>query len=1234
QIAEVSRIVHFLRKNAVGKTIAAVKAQEDTIVYGKVGTSAEAFQKALTGKKIIDAKQQGKYFWLEMDSPPHPLMHFGMSGWMKFSNDDSASYRPTKPEESEWPPRFWKFILQLKEAPDTEVAFVDARRLGRIRLVDAKAEDMRKTTPLKENGPDPVLDPEILTVEWLTKKLRNQANISGIGNWVGDEIMYHAKLHPEQYSNTFSDEQIKRLHDSMMFVCNTACDLLAESDKFPEDWLMKHRWGKGKKNQNTLPNGAKITFLKVGGRTSAVVPSVQKKTGAVAGDVSEDTNGIEENEDEEIKPKKGSKRKGKAVKDEHEDEAAEKPTAANTKRGYKKLDNKTVKAEDEEEKPVVKKQKTVVNGTVQKGKEVEKAAAAQGEEVVGRRRSGPAAMPQQLGSKENTLFRSVVKHYEAKQYKRGLKAADQVLRKFPNHGDTQAMKALILNSQGHTEEAFDLARLALKNDMKSHVCWHVYGLLWRSQKNYAEAIKAYKFALKIEPDSQNILRDLALLQVQMRDYQGYIQSRNQMLTSRAQLRQNWTALAVAYHLSGNYKSAEHILKTYEDTLKQAPPKTDIEHSEAVLYKNIIIAESGDVERALEHLRKNMRHNLDRTTTLELRAKYLLELGRNEDAVKAYKVLLDRNSEYREYFDGLEKALGLDRSDEASHEKLAAVYKSYADKNKRADAARRIPLDFLKGEAFKVAADEYLRRMLNKGVPSTFPNIKALYADPSKQSIIEELVLGYESDKGANGSASGPTNGEKSDRFEESVLYFLAQHYNYHLSRDLKKSMEYIDRLLELNPKSVDYNQTKARIYKHLGNTKKASEIINHARELDLKDRYINTKCAKYQLRNHENDKALETMSKFTRNDPAGGPLGDLHDMQCMWFLTEDGEAYLRRGNLALALKRFNSINDIFDIWYDDQFDFHSFSLRKGQIRAYVDMVRWEDHLRGHPFYTRAAISAVKIYLALADNPDLADTDKANGVVDKKAQKKARKDAEKAEAERKAAAAKKPNAKNEDGDVKKEDPDPKGIKLLQTKEPLEASLKFLTSLLDFSPKNLEAQHLGFEVNLRRKKYLLALKSLLAAQAIDPESPKIHEQAVRFHQACQYYPSTYGCVQLLMNIAVRDAKDLPPKLSEVLKSSFNIIPADADLKKYNSDWQSKHAQSPTHLQSAYYVRYLLDDTTKSTVESDLQKLLDSSSIELEDATTGLSILDSLKSDQKTKDAYRQAAAKKWPEATVFQ
>ena len=60
---KVARIVNYLQKHLVGKTLTAVKAQHDDIIFGKVGCSAEAFEKALTGKKVLGARQQGKYFW-------------------------------------------------------------------------------------------------------------------------------------------------------------------------------------------------------------------------------------------------------------------------------------------------------------------------------------------------------------------------------------------------------------------------------------------------------------------------------------------------------------------------------------------------------------------------------------------------------------------------------------------------------------------------------------------------------------------------------------------------------------------------------------------------------------------------------------------------------------------------------------------------------------------------------------------------------------------------------------------------------------------------------------------------------------------------------------------------------------------------------------------------------------------------------------------------------------------
>jgi formamidopyrimidine-DNA glycosylase len=203
QIGEVARVVHYLRKHTLNRTIASITTTEDTIVYGKVGTSASDFQKATSNRTITGVGQQGKYFYVTFDKSPHAVMHLGMTGWVKFSSEDSGYYRSKKEVEegqAEWPPKYMKWLWKFeKEAGGekreaVEVAFVDPRRLARIRLVECEAGEVREHSPLKENGPDPVVDKEEFTFEFLKallgkKKvpvkalLLDQANISGKSSW-------------------------------------------------------------------------------------------------------------------------------------------------------------------------------------------------------------------------------------------------------------------------------------------------------------------------------------------------------------------------------------------------------------------------------------------------------------------------------------------------------------------------------------------------------------------------------------------------------------------------------------------------------------------------------------------------------------------------------------------------------------------------------------------------------------------------------------------------------------------------------------------------------------------------------------------------------------------------------------------------------------------------------------------------------------------------------------------
>lgn len=126
------------------------------------------------------------------------------------------------------------------------------------------------------------------------------------------------------------------------------------------------------------------------------------------------------------------------------------------------------------------------------------------------------------------------------------------------------MKGLILTLLNKKSEGYEHAHRGLRNNLKSHICWHVFGLLHRLDKNYNEAIKCYLNALKYDKENLQILRDLALLLTHKRLFIQLINTRNILLQLNPKQQQNWTACALANHLNGDILASEKILTTYED----------------------------------------------------------------------------------------------------------------------------------------------------------------------------------------------------------------------------------------------------------------------------------------------------------------------------------------------------------------------------------------------------------------------------------------------------------------------------------------------------------------------------------------------------------------------------------------------------------------------------------------------------------------------------------------------
>ena len=744
---------------------------------------------------------------------------------------------------------------------------------------------------------------------------------------------------------------------------------------------------------------------------------------------------------------------------------------------------------------------------------------------------------QPLPPKENALFKKILRCYEHKQYKNGLKFAKQILSnpKFAEHGETLAMKGLTLNCLGRKEEAYDYVRRGLRNDLTSHVCWHVYGLLQRSDHKYDEAIKCYRNALKWDKDNIQILRDLSLLQIQMRDLEGYRETRYQLFALRPAQRASWIGYAMANHLLKDYDTATKILEEFRKTSASQNQKTlhnnssvgkganeYYEHSELLLYQVMVYKEAGNYQEALAHLDKFESEMCDKLAVHETKSELLISLGKLKEARKLIKdYLIARNPENSSYYKMLERALDLKSNQENERLKL---YLEFQRIYPRSQMPFRLPLNFVSNRnVFRDMIDAYLRKGLRKGAPALFRDLKSIYNDlcddprsyvnsnknlPIKIEIIQNLVLGYIN----NLKQYSSFDSDESNRNTESVTcllwayYYMAQHYDF-LS-DSQQAFKYIDLAMEHTPTLIELFVTKAKIYKHVGQIDEAVKCMDEAQSLDTADRYLNSKCAKYLLRANRIQDAEEMCAKFTREGVSASE--NLNEMQCMWYQSEVALAHQRLEKWGEALKKCIEIDRHFAEINEDQFDFHTYCMRKMTLRSYIELLRLEDILKSHNFYFIAAKTAIEVYLRLFDKPlgeneESEDKNVSNMTAAelKKLRNKQRKAKLRANAEAKVENHDKnqnQNEKNaESGELHQEKLDP--YKLERPEDALGEAIKFLRPLQFLAKDFIETHLLAFEIYYRKGKIMLMLQSLKRAFRLDDTNPTFQNQLVLFLQLVQ-------------------------------------------------------------------------------------------------------------------------------------
>jgi formamidopyrimidine-DNA glycosylase len=279
ELPEVETVCRVIRHALEGKRVTRVEVVPDSIVFA--GAAPKAVEKALLGRTVRAVGRRGKFFWLTLDGEgPTVFGHLGMSGWIREVGLEGTrlhGHGKAPFEDEQGRPRFLK--LGVFSRSGSGFVLTDPRRLGRVWLGPSPEQDSR----VKRLGPD-AFD-ELPTARELhalfgrrkipiKAVLLDQGALSGIGNWIADEVLYQSRIAPKRSAASLSAAEVAALRRAIRSVLAHAVKVGADHHRFPKSWLFKHRWG-GTRGADQI-GGQRIVREEVGGRTTAWVPTRQK----------------------------------------------------------------------------------------------------------------------------------------------------------------------------------------------------------------------------------------------------------------------------------------------------------------------------------------------------------------------------------------------------------------------------------------------------------------------------------------------------------------------------------------------------------------------------------------------------------------------------------------------------------------------------------------------------------------------------------------------------------------------------------------------------------------------------------------------------------------------------------------------------------------------------------------------------------------------------------------------
>ncbi|UTR11356.1 DNA-formamidopyrimidine glycosylase [Evansella sp. LMS18] len=271
ELPEVETVRRTLKELILGEKIKDVIVTWPKMV--KHPDDVEEFRHRLTGQSFRDINRRGKFLIFELDDDAL-VSHLRMEGRYGLFPAEEAPDKHTHV----------RFLLDNGK----ELRYRDVRKFGTMHLYPK--EEVFNHLPLSQLGIEPFSDEFTAgnfgtalrkTTRKVKPALLDQCLVVGLGNIYVDEALFRAGIHPEKKSNELSEEEVTRLHNSIIETLTEAVKMGGSSIKTYVNgqgemgMFQQTLFVYGRQGEACRRCGSEIIRTVVGGRGTHTCPECQ-----------------------------------------------------------------------------------------------------------------------------------------------------------------------------------------------------------------------------------------------------------------------------------------------------------------------------------------------------------------------------------------------------------------------------------------------------------------------------------------------------------------------------------------------------------------------------------------------------------------------------------------------------------------------------------------------------------------------------------------------------------------------------------------------------------------------------------------------------------------------------------------------------------------------------------------------------------------------------------------------